>query len=180
MLHLLLLLACGSDDLKDDDTGDTAGSTTVASSPTVTSARTSCPDALTWSFVLTTDASISNATINVWEVVPDAGGWDEEHPLVAPPVGSESGDTVEWTLEADRVYDAGYATVFQCGVHDTSDAMAYVARIYDDTSVYVDCVAWGGDRVAEVLAAPLGGGDVTSYADVDRPDEISPELCRVL
>lgn len=181
MLQLLFLLAaCGGADDDKDDTGDTAAAVTGPTTPSVLDAQVTCPDALTWSFVLTTDLSISDAVINVWEVLPEARGWDEQHPLVTPPVAGESGDTVTWTLEADRVYDPSYATVFQCGVHDTSADMVYVARIYDDFSVYTDCVAWGGPRVSEVLAAPLGGGDVTSYADVDRPEEISPERCRVL
>ncbi|MFT5460720.1 MAG: hypothetical protein ACI9K2_007240, partial [Myxococcota bacterium] len=80
---------------------------------------------------------------------------------------------------ADRTYDPGYATVFQCGVHDTSAAMVYVARVYDDESNYVDCVAWGGD-VAAVLAAPRGGGDVTSFNVVSLAEQITPELCSIL
>ncbi|MFT4624430.1 MAG: hypothetical protein ACI8PZ_003089 [Myxococcota bacterium] len=175
---LLLALGCGADKDVDEDDDDTA-STEGTAAPAVLSGRASCPDEFTYEIRLQSNFSVSDAMLNTFEVVPDARGWDEQHPLVAPPLEGADGDEVVWTLEADRTYDPGYATVFQCGVHDTSAAMVYVARVYDDESNYVDCVAWGGD-VAAVLAAPRGGGDVTSFNVVSLAEQITPELCSIL
>ena len=190
----MALTACGGD--KDGESGDTGGATTATGTPTggggggtgttavddqIVAVQASCPDDATFEIHVETNFSLSDAIVNVWEVNAGATGWDEEHALVGAPTAGAAGDDVIWSLADEGMWVSGTETLFACGTHDTSNAMVYVARVFDTDGNYEDCAAWGGDasNIDEVLAAPEGGGDVTSYNGVTDAAQITADNCFV-
>ena len=126
-----------------------------------------------------TNFAVADGMVDVWEVLPGAGGSDEWHPLVMVPVPGRYGHDMRWDLADESEWVPGTETRFRCGVHDDSlDTMVYIARAYNEAAELADCAAWGG-RVDDVLANPEGGGDVTNHNGVVRAHEISPETCTV-
>jgi hypothetical protein len=190
----MALTACGGDkDGESGDTGATDGTTTTGAGGTtdvttmpddmITAVQAECPDADTFAITVETNFSVGDALVNIWEVNAGATGWDEEHALVGAPVAGAAGDDIVWSLADDGAWVSGTETLFSCGVHDVSDAMVYVARVFDADGVYEDCAAWGGDtsNIDEVLAMPEGDdmSDHTNYNGVSNPAEITAENCFV-
>ena len=190
----MALTACGGD--KDGESGDTGATTGTATGGTggttgaggttamddmIIAVTADCPDDATYQITVETNFAVGDAIVNVWEVLAEAEGWDEEHAMVAAPVAGAMGDDVVWSLMDEAGDRGGYMngseTLFACGIHDESEAMVYVARVFDADGVYEDCAAWGGNRIDDVFAAVEGGGDVTSYNGVTDAAQITTDNC---
>jgi hypothetical protein len=136
------------------------------------------------------DGFAREAVVNMWEVVPGAAGWDEEHVLrtyaVAPDEAwSRSGTRLETETPVPD-YEPGRNTLFSCddeaevgGLLDNPD-FGFAARTYDDRGALIDCVMWGeaAPAVRASFAGEPEGDDVTYHNSIRDPSELRG--CRVL
>jgi hypothetical protein len=179
MWMVLLTLGCGGGDDKSGDTGRGSSATTTPAPTTTAGIPASlliddidmfCEGPL-WVFYAHATGWVGDAVVNVWEVLPDKTGWDEEHTMAS--VGSHP--TGEWDEIERRLNSGDYVpdetTLFQCGLHDTSDAMVYAVRIYDLDLNLADCALRGNDADT-VDKVATSHTDVSVYNAPSNPSEL--------
>ncbi len=163
------------------DTGyDWPTTTYTIGEVTLQEVQVSCPSEEIWQVDALTQSWTADALYNVWQVIPDGLGWDEEHGLPSVDFGSD-GDWDELQLRLDAGVGVGTFTpdrntVFQCGLHDGDDVyMVHAIRVYDSDLALADCAIWGAaDEVEQVLG---NSPNVTDYNGVSSRDEL--EACVV-
>jgi hypothetical protein len=128
------------------------------------------------------EGEVDHAIFNVWEVLPEHMGFDEEHDLrtyAAATDGAWSRSGTRLAVDVDLVdFEPGRSTLFGCdGDHSMvhSPDFTFAARTYDSRGGLLDCVMWGG-HIDEVLH---WGEDVTTYNSVSNPEELNA-ACRRL
>jgi hypothetical protein len=173
----MALTGCGGDKVGDSgpiDTGsESGGGGAVAGDLLIAEVNATCTGS-DWRY----SAEVLNgwtgdATVNAWEVLNGAAGYDEEHSLASYDYDPDgTWDKIERVLGTGE-YVPDSSTLFACGIHDLgatpfNEAMVFAYRIYDTDGNLADCVMIGS-RAGDVLG---DHGDVTSYNTVSNPSEL--------